>query len=106
MPIRRTMRMSASCGPTRHSCRTQHGYASWDFVVACHKKLIAASLICSQAHKAQWHYFCAIIDILQPFNIKKKAESVIFQSNEEEISAVPSDYYGQRILDFVEGHCA
>ena len=52
-----------------------------------------------------WHYFCAIIDILQPFNIKKKAEAVIFQTNEEEISAVPSDYYGQRILDFVEGRC-
>ena len=63
-------------------------------------------LWCGQANpEGREHYFCALIDVLQPFDIKKKAESVIFRTTSEEISAVPSDYYGQRILDFMERHC-
>ncbi|EQC32930.1 hypothetical protein SDRG_09460 [Saprolegnia diclina VS20] len=49
-------------------------------------------------------YFVGIIDILQQYNMQKRAETLIkgLQHNAKEISSVDPDLYGNRFIEFME----
>ena len=52
-------------------------------------------------------YFFNIIDILQPYNIKKKAETMyksLTSGNRHEISSVPASTYSERFFNFMDKH--
>lgn len=48
-------------------------------------------------------YFCGIIDILQVYNLRKKAERTYksLKSNGQLISVMPPDNYAKRFEDFI-----
>ncbi|OQR92034.1 phosphatidylinositol-4-phosphate-5-kinase (PIPK-C) [Thraustotheca clavata] len=58
----------------------------------------------SDGKKNGFVYFVGIIDILQQYNTRKRAETFFkgFQHNAKEISSVDPDLYGNRFLDFME----
>merc|ERR1712130_794599 len=51
-------------------------------------------------------YFGGIIDILQQFTTKKKAENILkrIKSKQHEISCVPPDVYAERMVTFLKDY--
>ena len=49
-------------------------------------------------------FFCGVIDILQQYNTRKRAETFIkgFAANSKQISCVNPDWYGERFLNFMD----
>lgn len=53
-------------------------------------------------------YYLGVIDILQEYNMRKKAEHAIksISNDSTKISAVDPAFYARRFLDWMEGHVA
>jgi hypothetical protein len=57
-----------------------------------------------ESENRQEIYFCGIIDILQQYNTRKRAETFFkgFSANNKQISCVHPEWYGDRFLQFMD----